>query len=57
LQYLLDGGADAFPVWSAESPDFTGGAYTSEEQTLTGVDVADTDDDRGVHEKILHGLA
>jgi hypothetical protein len=44
-------------MWSAQSPDLTGRAYAGKEQALTGVDVADTDDHRGIHDKILHGLA
>jgi hypothetical protein len=44
-------------MWSAQSPDLTSRVYASEEQALIGVDVTDTDDHRGIHKKVLHGLA
>jgi hypothetical protein len=57
LQYLLHGGTDTFPVRSSEAPDFPRRAYTGQKETLTGIDIPDSDHDRGVHQEIFHRLA
>jgi len=56
-QDVEDGGVQALPARRGQAPGRRCGMNPGAMQRLAGVDVPDTDHDRGIHEEVLHRFA